>query len=602
MECFEYDYELNDSEINDSEINDYKINDSEINDSEINDSEINDYKINESKSLHWNQYIKLEVKEPIMNQIRNDLKQLKTKQYNYTIKITNELSNLFLIEINQGITLIGKCTLHFNHKYPFEAPSIQWKGPTYDFMTNLLLTFDCKIIQLDQWNINESVHSIIMYLIDTIDKKTIQSPNHLIWTEDEMNLIEWLHELNYFKNKSYFEEYKERLKGQGVGYSHYRENKLGGTLMVDIKRKKEIMWKKIYSILSEKKYDTIYNELNLNVYLDNYIERSSFLHLNEMKELFSLFYKNEELNNRLSMSNLNNMMDIFMQSPYRIELNEESINHHFFYLKYHKQKETINFQSLLKRILIDLCDLNVYMKEEKTIVCAFSEEYPQFFKLLIKSTNEPYIGGYFEFDVYIPFDYPNQPPQFQLITTGYGKIRFNPNLYADGKVCLSLLGTWAGEPWNPHYNNLTHIVQAISVMILTDQPVQNEPAYSSMDFYDNDFKQFENISTDLWMVKRYKFQIKLNVIQYALLYYFESMNQSINQSSNTFQLWIQQDFLKEKENILKSCQLYIDLIQNSTILSHLISAKKFQNNPISFETYENDLKRMMENIRVLNFE
>jgi len=25
----------------------------------------------------------------------------------------------------------------------------------------------------------------------------------------------------------------------------------------------------------------------------------------------------------------------------------------------------------------------------------------------------------------------------------------NPNLYSDGKVCLSLLGTWHGEGWTP---------------------------------------------------------------------------------------------------------------------------------------------------------
>ena len=38
-----------------------------------------------------------------------------------------------------------------------------------------------------------------------------------------------------------------------------------------------------------------------------------------------------------------------------------------------------------------------------------------------------------------------------LRTTGGGSIRFNPNLYACGKVCLSLLGTWSGgqgESWN----------------------------------------------------------------------------------------------------------------------------------------------------------
>lgn len=38
------------------------------------------------------------------------------------------------------------------------------------------------------------------------------------------------------------------------------------------------------------------------------------------------------------------------------------------------------------------------------------------------------------------------------------KFRFNPNLYADGKVCLSLLGTWHGgdatEKWDPLRSNL----------------------------------------------------------------------------------------------------------------------------------------------------
>ena len=39
----------------------------------------------------------------------------------------------------------------------------------------------------------------------------------------------------------------------------------------------------------------------------------------------------------------------------------------------------------------------------------------------------------------------------QFRTTGNGVVRFNPNLYQCGKVCLSLLGTWEGaqgEQWN----------------------------------------------------------------------------------------------------------------------------------------------------------
>ncbi|KAH9932071.1 uncharacterized protein BXZ73DRAFT_46887 [Epithele typhae] len=58
----------------------------------------------------------------------------------------------------------------------------------------------------------------------------------------------------------------------------------------------------------------------------------------------------------------------------------------------------------------------------------------------------PYAGGLFEFDAHIPLQYPHKPPLLHLRTTGRGAVRFNPNLYDNGKVCLSLLGTWAGRP------------------------------------------------------------------------------------------------------------------------------------------------------------
>jgi ubiquitin-protein ligase len=46
----------------------------------------------------------------------------------------------------------------------------------------------------------------------------------------------------------------------------------------------------------------------------------------------------------------------------------------------------------------------------------------------------PYGGGAFVFDLYFPADYPNIPPLVHLATTGAGRVRFNPNLYQDGKV------------------------------------------------------------------------------------------------------------------------------------------------------------------------
>jgi hypothetical protein len=46
----------------------------------------------------------------------------------------------------------------------------------------------------------------------------------------------------------------------------------------------------------------------------------------------------------------------------------------------------------------------------------------------------PYALGIFVFDVFCPAEYPSIPPLVHLETTGGGTVKFNPNLYADGKV------------------------------------------------------------------------------------------------------------------------------------------------------------------------
>lgn len=59
--------------------------------------------------------------------------------------------------------------------------------------------------------------------------------------------------------------------------------------------------------------------------------------------------------------------------------------------------------------------------------------------LITGPSDTPYANGCFEFDVYFPQDYPNSPPHINLETTGNRTIRFNPNLYNDGKVSTILL-------------------------------------------------------------------------------------------------------------------------------------------------------------------
>ena len=70
--------------------------------------------------------------------------------------------------------------------------------------------------------------------------------------------------------------------------------------------------------------------------------------------------------------------------------------------------------------------------------------------IIMGAKDTPYAYGAYLYDVYIDQYFPNKPPKVNLMTTGAGKVRFNPNLYANGKVCLSLLGTWSGPGWKPN--------------------------------------------------------------------------------------------------------------------------------------------------------
>ena len=90
----------------------------------------------------------------------------------------------------------------------------------------------------------------------------------------------------------------------------------------------------------------------------------------------------------------------------------------------------------------------------------------------------PYSCGLFLFDAFFPPNYPNEPPKVNLMTTGGGSVRFNPNLYNCGKVCLSLLGTWQGDNnWNRDVSTFLQVLVSIQSLILVEQPCFNEPGH-----------------------------------------------------------------------------------------------------------------------------
>ncbi|KAB0402138.1 hypothetical protein E2I00_019324 [Balaenoptera physalus] len=90
----------------------------------------------------------------------------------------------------------------------------------------------------------------------------------------------------------------------------------------------------------------------------------------------------------------------------------------------------------------------------------------------------PYEGGFFLFVFRCPPDYPIHPPRVKLMTTGNNTVRFNPNFYRNGKVCLSILGTWTGPAWSPAQSISSVLISIQSLM--TENPYHNEPGFEQL--------------------------------------------------------------------------------------------------------------------------
>lgn len=130
----------------------------------------------------------------------------------------------------------------------------------------------------------------------------------------------------------------------------------------------------------------------------------------------------------------------------------------------------------IKRILSDIKKLEASPLENDGIFWHMDEDNVYNFKaLIIGPSDTPYSGGFYFFNFNIPQSYPLDPPKVEYMTQ-YNKIRFNPNLYTNGKVCLSILNTWEGPSWTP-CNTLSSILVSILGMVFVKDPLVNEPGF-----------------------------------------------------------------------------------------------------------------------------
>ncbi|XP_056643108.1 (E3-independent) E2 ubiquitin-conjugating enzyme [Diorhabda sublineata] len=157
--------------------------------------------------------------------------------------------------------------------------------------------------------------------------------------------------------------------------------------------------------------------------------------------------------------------------PYLL-LDEAPVTHHYFDSKF----EPTDLQRFLKsvqkeyKLLKDSLPSGVWVRSYSNRIDLLS--------VLIRGPDKtPYEDGLFLFDIQLSTDYPRSPPIVHYIS--YSSERLNPNLYVEGKVCISLLGTWMGrgtEVWGPN-STLLQLIVSIQGLILVSEPYYNEAGY-----------------------------------------------------------------------------------------------------------------------------
>ncbi|KAG5219193.1 ubiquitin-conjugating enzyme family protein [Salix suchowensis] len=95
---------------------------------------------------------------------------------------------------------------------------------------------------------------------------------------------------------------------------------------------------------------------------------------------------------------------------------------------------------------------------------------------IIGAYGTPYQDGLFFFDFHLPPEYPDVPPSAYYHSGGW---QINPNLYEEGKVCLSLLNTWTGrgnEVWHSS-SSILQVLVSLQGLVLNSRPYFNEAGY-----------------------------------------------------------------------------------------------------------------------------
>lgn len=187
--------------------------------------------------------------------------------------------------------------------------------------------------------------------------------------------------------------------------------------------------------------------------------------------------------------------------------------------------------------------------------------------VIVGAYGTPYQDGLFFFDFHLPPEYPDVPPSAYYHSGGW---RINPNLYEEGKVCLSLLNTWTGrgnEVWDPSSSSILQVLVSLQGLVLNSKPYFNEAGYD---------KQIGTAEGEKNSVSYNENTFLLNC---------KTMMYLIRKPPKDFEEFIQEHFRRRGYYILKACDAYMKgyLIGSLTKDASVTSNNYANSNSVGFK-------------------
>lgn len=224
-----------------------------------------------------------------------------------------------------------------------------------------------------------------------------------------------------------------------------------------------------------------------------------------------------------------------------------------------------------KRLISDITDIMKHPLTNQGIYYVHDEvNMLMGYAMILGPKDTIYSDGIYFFTFEFPTNYPYSPPKL-LFKTYDSKTRFHPNLYRNGKVCLSILNTWRGEQWTA-----CQTIRSVLLTLVTlfhNKSLLNEPGITST------HKDFEKYHT----IIEYK-NFEVCILQMIT-------QEKIPTIFLPFNIYIKKHFIKEKDDIMKRLKKHAEPLEIYKLSTGIYSMTSDINYNYLYKKFQNIVKK-----------